>query len=109
VHVLQVEVQIEAVSRSVDEATKALPNLSKDQQTAQVSAHATPALCRTNNIALTCAGQEGTTSAWAHHLPIQSMHLEHLPTQVVSMNTIFNLTQPSHSNCLYCITPRGIV
>jgi hypothetical protein len=59
VHVLQVEAQIEAVSRSVDEATKALPNLSKDQQTAQVRAHATTALCRTINIALLVLGRKG--------------------------------------------------
>lgn len=33
---LQVEAQIEAVSKTVDEATKALPNLTREQQKAQV-------------------------------------------------------------------------
>ena len=37
---MQVEAQIEAVSSSIDEATKALPNLTKDQQTAQVNTRA---------------------------------------------------------------------
>lgn len=35
--VLQVEAQIEAVSKTVDEATKALPNLTREQQQFQVS------------------------------------------------------------------------
>jgi epoxyqueuosine reductase QueG len=35
---LQVEAQIEAVSKTVDQATKALPNLTREQQVFQVSA-----------------------------------------------------------------------
>lgn len=43
---LQVEAQIEAVSRTVDQATKALPNLTREQQTLQVRAgHCALPLC----------------------------------------------------------------